>query len=91
MRLGDGWRAGTEGDYFDKNWLTDGVFPSMVLVPAQSRSKRLAAKARWAPCIRMVASGDDTAGTQRGYEQPVGTVPPGKNFVTYYSNSTARR
>ena len=31
----------------------EGVFPSGVLVPAQSESRRLAANACWAACVKM--------------------------------------
>ena len=45
--LGDGWYAS------DRSWLMEGVSPSGVLVPAQSKSRRLAANACWAACVRM--------------------------------------
>ena len=43
-----GWTGASE-----RSWLVDGPSPSTVLVPAQSKSRRLAAKACWAGWVRM--------------------------------------
>ena len=43
-----GWTGASE-----RSWLVDGPSPSTVLVPAQSKSRRLAAKACWAAWVRM--------------------------------------
>ena len=53
--LGAGWEtAGRRGrDASDRSWLMEGVSPSVVLVPAQFKSRRLAANACWAACVRM--------------------------------------
>ena len=37
----------------ERSWLIDGASPSTVLVPAQSKSRKLAAKACWAAWVRM--------------------------------------
>ena len=43
-----GWTEASE-----RSWLVDGPSPSTVLVPAQSKSRRLAAKACWAAWVGM--------------------------------------
>ena len=55
--LGAGWDTtgvrGLDRGFGERSWLVDGPSPSTVLVPAQSKSRRLAAKACWAAWVRM--------------------------------------
>ena len=48
-----GWTGASE-----RSWLVDGPSPSTVLGPAQSKSRRLAAKACWAAWVRMADQWD---------------------------------
>ena len=46
-----GWRL--DWCFGERSWLIDGASPSIALAPAQSKSRRRAAKACWAAWVRM--------------------------------------
>ena len=52
-RMGDGWWRGLDGRFSKKRVDEWGVSTSMAVVPAQSKSRRLAAKACWVAYVKM--------------------------------------